>query len=348
MIYILISLFFIVFAISLFEERLQKYKSVLYISLCVILVLCAAFKPVGFDNDSEQYEYFFYNNDNPYVLIGVEYSYVVLSRFFMHFTDDVHIMFLLYGGCGLLMKMSAIKRLSELWFLPIMVYLGNYYVLHELTQIRACVVSGLFMLAIIPLAEGNRKKAFWILVIGCIFHYSTLVLFPALFLTNKEMTPKWRIIWALVVPIGYLIYFLKINPLTTLPIPYIGDKLAAYQELSEKGQKGSIVNVFNAVFVVIWFSYLYILYFYDTVIKHNKYLPLMLRLTGISIFMFLVLTFLPVLSFRVSELYGIVEIFIFANIYYTINPKWLGKTVVLIIGLAQFCINAFYANFLHP
>ena len=159
MIYILISLFFIVFAISLFEERLQKYKSVLYISLCVILVLCAAFKPVGFDNDSEQYEYFFYNNDNPYVLIGVEYSYVVLSRFFMHFTDDVHIMFLLYGGCGLLMKMSAIKRLSELWFLPIMVYLGNSYVLHELTQIRACVVSGLFMLAIIPLAEGLRKTS---------------------------------------------------------------------------------------------------------------------------------------------------------------------------------------------
>ena len=54
MIYILISLFFIVFAISLFEERLQKYKSVLYISLCIILVFCAAFKPVGFDNDSEQ------------------------------------------------------------------------------------------------------------------------------------------------------------------------------------------------------------------------------------------------------------------------------------------------------
>lgn len=348
MIYVLISLFFVVFLISLFEERLQRYKKSLYTILCVILVLCAGFKPVGFDNDSEQYEYFFFNNDNPYVLFAVEYSFLLLSRLTRFFIDDVHVLFLLYGGLGVIMKMSAIRKLSELWFLPILVYLGNYYVLHDLTQIRACMVSGLFLLSIIPLAEGNRKLASLYLILGCVFHYSTLALLPALFFTNKEMTPKWRLIWAMVVPVGYLFWLSGINPLTTIPIPYIGDKLAAYQELSEKGEKGSTINVFNAVFVVTWFSYLYILYFYDTVIRHNKYLPLMLRLTGVSILMFLMLSFLPVLSFRISELYGVVEIFIFANIYYTINPKWLGKTVVLVIGLAQFLINAFYANFLHP
>ncbi len=348
MIYVLISLFFLVFLVSLFEERLQRYKKSLYAILCIILVLCAGFKTVGFDNDSEQYEYFFINNDNPYVLLAVEYSFLLISRLARLITDDVHIMFLLYGGLGVILKMSAIKKLSELWFLPILVYLGNYYVLHDLTQIRACIVSGLFMLSIIPLAEGNRKLASLFFIVGCFFHYSTLALLPTLFLTNKEMTPKWRLIWALVVPVGYIFCFAKINLLTTLPIPYIGDKIASYQELSEKGEKGSSINVFNAVFVVTWFSYLYVLYFYDTVIRHNKYLPLMLRLAGISIFLFLALSFLPVLSFRISELYGIVNIFIFANIYYTINPKWLGKTVVFVIGLSQFLINAFYAHFLHP
>lgn len=348
MIYILFLLFFVVFVLSLIEDHIQHYRRGLYVTLTIILILCAAFKEIGFDNDSEQYQYLFFNHDNPYVLISVEYSFVLLSRFTQLFTDDVHCMFLIYGGLGVIMKMVAFRRLSELYFLPIIVYLGNYYVLHDLTQIRACMVSGLFLLALPHLAEGNRKRTAMYLLLGCVFHYSTIALFPALFLTNKEMTPKWRIIWALVIPIGYACYFLKINPLTSLPIPYIGDKLASYQELSEKGTKGSSINVFNAVFLVTWFAYLYILYFYDTVRQHNKYLPIMLRLTGVSILMFLMLSFLPVLSFRISELYGIAEIFIFANIYYTIKPGWLGKTVVLIIGLSQFCINAFYAHFLHP
>lgn len=348
MIYILISLFFIAFGISLIEDRIKRYRNGLYIALGIALALCAVCKKIGFDNDSEQYEYFFLNNDSPYVLLGVEYSYILLAHFFQFFTDDVHCMFLFYAGLGVLMKMVAFRRLSELYFLPVIVYLGNYYIIHDLTQIRACMVSGLFLLALPHLAEGNRKRATMYLLLGCVFHYSTIALLPALWLTNKDMTPKWRIIWAMVIPIGYLFYFSRINPLTTIPIPYIGDKLATYQEASEKGEKGSAINVFNAVFLVTWFAYLYILYFYDTVIKHNKYLPIMLRLTGVSILMFLLLSFLPVLSFRISELYGICEIFIFANICYTIKPGWLGKTVVLIIGLSQFCINAFYAQFLHP
>lgn len=348
MIYILLSVFFLTFIASLFEERTKRYNKAIYISIGVILFLCAGFKEIGFDNDSENYEFFYNHYDDPYVQMAVEYSYLFLSQLFNSLTDDAHIMFILYSGAGILLKMTAMKRLSELWFLPLLVYMGNYYILHDMTQIRACVVSGIFMMAIIPLAENRKGLTALLLLLGCVFHYSTLALFPVLFLSNKDMSKRTRLMWSLLVPLGYLLCFANINLLTEIPIPYIGDKLAAYQELSERGIKGSDINIFNAVFVVTWFTYIYILYFYDTVIKHNKYLPLMLRLTGLSVFSFLALSFLPVLSFRISELYGIAEIFIFANIYYTIKPGWLAKSVVAIVGIALFCINAFYAEFLHP
>ena len=67
---------------------------------------------------------------------------------------------------------------------------------------------------------------------------------------------------------------------------------------------------------------------------------------GMSLFTFPALSSLPVLSFRVSELYGISEIILFTSIYYTIRPAWLAKTIVITIGVALFCINVFYSELL--
>lgn len=344
MIGILLIIIFLVFVAALMEEQMESQKLYVYAFIGVALVLCAGLKEVGFDNDSENYEYAFSHPDDPYLLITMEYSYLLISQWVGALTNDVHVMFFLYAGVGITLKMLAIRRLSELWFLPLLVYLGNYFLMHDLTQIRACVVSGLLLLAIKPWAEGRKGTAALLLLIGCLFHYSTLVLFPALFLGNNEMSKRERIAWAMVVPLGYLVYFAHINPLTTISLPYIGDKVEIYQNLNEKGVLGSEINVFNAVFVVTWFTYLYLLYFYDTVKEHNPYLPLMLKLTGISVFSFMFFAFLPVMSFRISELYGIVEILLFANIYYTIKPEWLGKCVVAVVGLAFFMLNVFYTQ----
>lgn len=347
MIYILLYVLLTVFFISLFEENLKLYNKTIYIAIGIILFLYAGFKEVGFDNDSENYEYFFLNYDDPYIQMAVEPSYLFLSKLFNNFTNDVHIMFILYSGTGIILKMYAFRKLSEMWYLPLIVYIGNYYIVHDLTQIRAGIVSGLFLLSIIPLAKGNKKSVAVMLLIGCIFHYSTLALFPVLFMNNNPMDKKHKIMWAMLVPLGYIMYIANVNIITEIPIPYIGDKLENYQRLSERGIMGSDLDVFNPVFVVTIFTYLYILYFYDTVIKHNKYLPIMLKLTGISIFSYIFLSFLPVLAIRVSELYGIFEILIFANIFYTIKPGWLAKSIVGVVGITMFIIKVYVAEILH-
>lgn len=348
MIYILLLLLLFIFLFSLFEEETKKYNIYIYIGICIILVVCAAFKEIGFDNDSENYEYYFTNYDDPLLEIGVEYSFLLISRIANWFTDDVHVMFLLYGGAGVVIKMIAFRRLSDQWFIPVIVYMGNFYLLHDMTQIRAALVSGLFLLAIPYIAEGNKKKSFVLLLLCCFFHYSSLALLPAIFFSNKEMDKRERILWTLVIPVGYLLYFLHINILTEIPIPYIGEKLELYQELNEEGIMGDEINVFNAIFIVGWLTFLYIIFFYDTVKLYNKYISIIIRFMGVSILAFLALATLPVLAFRVRELYAITEILMFTSIYYTIKPKWIAKSVVSVIGIVLFLINAFYAEILHP
>lgn len=348
MVILLLAILLIVVAFSFIEEDAEDYKIYVYSFVGLMLILYAGCKAVGFDNDSENYEMYFLHYDDPMLSITVEYSFLLLAQLFNTFTSDVHVMFFFYSGIGIFLKMFAIKRLSNLWFLPMIVYLGNYYILHDLTQIRAAIVSGIFLLTLIPLAEGRKKVAAALILVGCIFHYSTIALFPALLLSNDEMTGRERIAWASLVPIGFVIYFLHISIFTQIPIPYIGDKIELYQELSEKGIMGDEINVFNAVYLVTCLTYLYILFFYDVVKEHNKYLPLMLKCSGISVFAFTAFSSLPVVAFRVCELYGIVQIIIFSNIYYTIKPGWLGKLAVAVVGITLFLVNAFYAEILHP
>lgn len=109
MIYILLSIYLLIYIVSIFEERLKRYNKTIYISSGIILFLCAAFKEIGFDNDSENYEFFFYNYDDPYVQLAVEYSYLLISRILNYFTEDVHSIFFIYSGIGILLKMTAIK-----------------------------------------------------------------------------------------------------------------------------------------------------------------------------------------------------------------------------------------------
>lgn len=344
MITILIIILLSTCLLALFEERLGKIRWYVYASLGILLIVLTATRPLGMDNDAENYEQYFLHYDDPINEMLVEYSFRLASKWLYHLFGDVHSIFLLYAILGISIKFVAIKKLTPLVLLAVVIYMGNYFILHEFTQIRAGVASSIMLFTIKPLGDGRRWHALGLMLIAIFFHYSSLLMLPLLFLTNQDMKGQQRAIWALLVPAGYAIYMLQIS-ITALPIPYIGDKLEIYQELKDKGFFDDI-NVFNLVFLVHIVIYLYLLYMFDIIKEHNPYFPIMIKMMGLSIFSFVTLSALPVLAFRISEIYGIVEIILFTNIYYTVKPGWLSKCIVMTIGIAMFCINVFYNELL--
>lgn len=347
MIAILFVVFFLVFLTALFQERLEKYTTTLYLALGVILILYAGLRPIGFDNDSDMYEYFYLNNNDNRLILLVEPSFMWLSRFFNSFTDDLHPLLMLYAIVGITLKMMAFRKLSDLLFLPLLIYIGKYYLLQDMTQIRAAVVTGLFLLSIVPLAEGRRRTAFCLLASAVVIHYSAIALFPALLFTNRDMTTRWRWIWASAIPAGALLFLTGTNLLVEIPIPYISDKIESYQNLRGQGLVSGEFNVFNLVYLTTCAIYLYLLYFYETIRPHVQCFPLMLRLMGCSVFLYSALALIPVVAIRLSQLYGAVEIILFACIFYTIRPAWMGKTLVGTIGFSLLLIQIFFNQLLH-
>lgn len=331
---ILFALLLFVCALSFIEDRLQKYNQAIYISLGVILVLFAGFREVGFDRDSENYELYFNNCDDPMLSFAVEYSYRILSIIFKAVFGDFRSILLFYAIVGITLKLVALRRITPLLYLPLAIYLSNYYILHDLTQIRASVASALLLFSIPYIDENRKKVVFGLMALAAFFHYSALVLLPVVFLSNKDMGVKERWLWAAIVPLGYLMYFLKINIATAVYIPYITDKIEIYESLRDQGLVGEEINVFYWVFLLKCTIYLCTLFFYDAVRQENKYMPIVVKLMGISIFIYLFFAQMPILSFRLSELFGIVEIPMFTYVIYMVRPQWPGTSFVSMVAVA--------------
>ena len=332
--YAICFVFMITAFLAYLEDYIGKYKLPIYIGLCIILVIIASTRVIGFDPDSTNYENSFISIASGKSDMLVEYSFIILSQIIGTFTNDVHYLFFVYALLGVSLKFIAFRQLCESWFLPVLVYIGYFFIFHECMQIRTGVLSAMFLLSIKPWSDGNKLKAFLFIVIGFFFHYSALMLVPLLFLSNNNISFYGKIFWALLIPFAYVLYFggFSIFLEISTGLPYIGEKLAMYQYAEQKGLSTLAVNVFSPLFIFTTLLYYYLLYFHDTLIEENKYYPLMIKLFGIAIFAYTALGTFPPLAQRVNLLLRIVSIILFANICQTIIPKWAGVSVAMLVA----------------
>lgn len=332
MIYTFLLLFIIIVSLIFLEEYLGDYNKYAYWGLCIFLILFCAFRTIGVDPDSENYETIFKSNSNNPKLL-VEASFMFLSEIIRNFTDDVHCLFLLYAILGITIKFYALRQLSPWFFLPLVIYIGNYYVLHDFIQIRAGVASAMLLLAIKPLSEGNKKKAIVYFLIANVFHYSSLVFYPILFFSNN-LSRIWKYALIAIMPVGAILFMLRLDFISALPIPYIQEKLEMYKTLTETG----FFEEFNLKNVPLWIQYvilLYSLYFYDTILEKYPALPLLLKITAYSMFFFFAFSSVSVVAGRFQELLGIVELALFPCVCYTFRPQYYGKIAVCFIAVVK-------------
>lgn len=334
--YFVISIFVITSIFALLENKIQKkYVVIVALSLVTVMIFMAGLREVGVDYDSENYEFAYKNYETAE---GVDASYIIISSILNVFTDNVHLLFMLYAIAGVLLKFHAIKKMSNSLIIPLMIYLCYYFEMHECMQIRSGILAGFYLISIPYIAEKKRKRALLCLIIGSFFHISGLILLPILLLNNKEFTTRTKTFWCLVIPASYLIYFAGLSVLMSLDIPYIGNKLEIYQRMNDTGHSDLGVNVFSPLLLMNIMMFYYLMYFSRTVSEENKYLPLLIKCYALGISSYMICSFLPVLASRVNILYCVVSILLMPNVAYTIKPRWAS-----VLGLIFFCF--IYLNY---
>lgn len=338
MIFIVLILFFIITVIACFPPETRILRITFFLLLAFLLIIIAGFRPGESFRDYDMYVWMFENQSDAIV----EPAFLILSSFCLNiFGNNTIYIFIIFACLGVSLKFIAIKQLTTLWFLSVLIYFSHFFILHEMTQIRAGVASSLLLLCVKPIHDRNLKHFLLFSLLAFSFHYSALMILPLWFL-NLKPHKKWLII---LIPISYLLFFLGINLIMSIPIPGISEKIAIYQQLYELGgDEWTNINLFNLVFLTRIAIFYFLIYKYDLILSYNKYFPILMKIYCVSLVSYPILATIPAIATRINELYGIVDIILIPFINYTFKPVYFSKALVVIIGLSLLLIVLFYVK----
>lgn len=344
---IFLFLFFLFSLIAVFPPKENINKYVLYLVLGLILVLISSFRPEQGNPDYAVYRKL-YEDAKTWDAI-VEPSYFLISQLVYLVFDNILYLFIIYACLGVYLKLTAIKQLTDLWFLSLMVYVSYFFILHEMVQIRAGIATAFLLLSVKPIYDRNLKLFLVLVLLATFFHVSSLIILPLWFLgifkDRKKVNTYFLI---LVLPIAYGIYFLKMTLLNFIPIPYVQEKIDLYTQLQELETDAFLtdINVFNFVFLAKIIIYYFLVYKRELLMTRNKYTVLLLNIYAISLFMYPALAAMPVMAGRVSEFLGVVEIILIPLVYYVFRPHYVGTLLVLVWSLGIIMVNLFKSKLL--
>lgn len=341
MLVILLTLFFMVLVCAVLEERLKEStRKHLFLGMVLLLAVFAGFRPEDFDRDYKNYMYIFDSNGQDLV---VELSFLWICQVIKMFFNNVVFLFVIYSFVSLLLIYHAIRKIHERWwFLALLAYMSTGYLLHCMNQIRVGISVGLFLIAIPYLYEGRRWRYLLFILLATVFHYSSIIVIPLVFLSGKPLT-KWKFaLWSMVLPMAYLIYLLKINIITSVPIPYIEEKFEMYEKLQR--QESIEIYVFSIQTLCKVAITYFLLWFSPMITQRFPQALLYIKIEIIAMMSYIVLYSMPVMSHRVSEFYCTAEIVVFPLLAYTLRPTWIGRALAALVASMIFLLNIFGNN----
>lgn len=332
--YIVAGLFAVTVILAFLEDYLKEvHKIVILTLMAVFMITLATTKSINHVADGTIYEHIFYNNDDLLTELTTEPTFIWLSRLVLALGGGLIWMFFIYAVIAIPTKFKAIYMMTPYVFTALIIYIPIYYELHDLIQIRAAAACAFLMGAFMPLSDKKYWTAALLMVVAVLFHYSSIVFLPFLFIGNKILDYKGKMIIACLVPLCFVIYLLGKDLFSLIPSSVLGGKLDYYQKTSEKGEWAMALLYKNAYFMLkVAIMYL-CLYFYDAIVKNNRIAPLIINLFIASILSPMLFSTIPVIASRISDMYGIVDCIVFTYTFSLISPRYLARLGITAVGI---------------
>lgn len=322
----------------------------LYGIIFICLVILAGFRGATVGRDYDNYVTFFYKiRAGESIAELSEPSYYYIVELVNKFSDSYLPVFVIYALLGVFFKMLSFERLLGIKgaFLAVIIYLSNFYILHEMTQIRIGLASGFFLLAIPYIVQKNIYKYVILILLGAFFHISILITLPLYFISSHRIKP---VFWLGLLGFNLFFYLLHFSlmDLTEFFTPEsYKTKIHAYREFMLESTNNTNIRFVNR-FLLYLIMNLFLLFNWKRLAKISPYFVILLKLSFISLSIAFFFYDFYLFAFRFSELIGVVQICLFAFLAYTFNNKFLGTTVVLLLTIFLLIINVLLTGLLQP
>ena len=345
--FLILSIFAIVVVLSFLEDYMPSWQKILIlVTLGIALICIATFKPMS-TADAESYEYYYYYNDDYIVETATEPTFIYLSRFFLSFGFDIVAIFFAFALIAIPLKLAALWKCTPYVFTAMIVYVGIYYPLHDVVQIRCGAAAAFLLWAIVPLAKKRYGTAFLLTIVATLFHYSSLAFLPILLIGNMRVGTYWRYILGGIIPVCLALFMMNLGAVSLIPNSIVEGKLDFYKEISERGNWAEYIP-YKQVTFLSEFALLYVfLFFYDTIEKHCVYAPILVKVLVLEMFFLTMFAEIPVLGGRLHDLFGMFNALAFTCCLYCIKPKYVARLGITIIALGYYLIQMFDQMYFH-
>lgn len=338
------------------EYELKPFRNGTFLVISVLsLAILAGFRGPEVAKDYEGYQFIF---DSIYDMKGVKDVFLPLLEpgftgiiliFRALFQNNYGLTIMLFIAiASVLLKIISFKYLSFNPYLVILFYYSHYFLLHEMTQIRIGFASAIFFISLIFYLRGNIKVFVLMILLATFFHYSAILYLVILLFDPKKFN---KYIYISLIALSLILGYLKIpflNFLGGFDPSQVSQRLGNYAWLVESGNAES-VNVFNTLNLInIGCSLYYIIFIPAEKLIEDKATTLFLKCNILSILLLSLLSGIPSLAFRFSELFGLISIFLFASLVrYLPFSKW-NILIMIMIAFIIFYVIVFHIDLLNP
>lgn len=334
-----VFIFFFLFSSFFFVNKqnqsyLRLKTSLLFITL--ILTLIATFRP---DSMADRQNYL--DSWNGYGGERFELGFVTIADLIRRISSNEYWFLFVFAFLSVGLKIWAICRISPLIWASLLIYVSNLFILHDMIQMRCAIASGLLLHAVYFLVNRDTKRFLLVFVTAFLFHYSSLIILPLWFLSINR---SYKYCYIGLIIVAYILgpVFPIESFIQTIPIEGIQSLWAMYENTIDGD-----VNIFNAIQLGRIAICVFLLLNIDRISCYNKYAILLVKIYAVSIASLVLFSRVPVIAFRVSELYQIVEIVLIPMILYAFPGKVLLKRMaVFVIGLSFLLMNVFFLEHL--
>lgn len=326
--------------LCLLESRIpDRLKVVIFWGNSILFAIVAGLRSGINMPDYTMYQslYFDVIDSTSFYLIEPSFQLIALIANFINPKEPVAL-FIIYGLVSVLFKNFLILRFSIPLFLAQLVYLSNYFIIHELIQIRAGFATCFIALAIIKIATNNKKTAAILIGIATLCHYSSFVFFILLLVNFRGVGA--RHVWGLLF-LSYCLYLFKIDPITLgfdFIVEYFTFVKSAYLDL-QRAEEFSI-NIFGIFILTKIIIALFFLFSSShTTISNNIYFKISFVSFLLGVCVYIALARFPEIAVRIAYTLMFFEVFLIPFIVRMFKPHFLATIAVIL-----FCWTSFFAN----
>lgn len=324
--------------LSLYAVLKDKFGDEQMLLLYLLLALLATFRPETMNDYFEYYKFFLGVENEKF-----EFGFQWIVSFFREFIKSPYFYFALFAFVTIGFRLYYLKNFAQFLSLSVLVYAANIYLLHDMIQIRAAIASVALLWSTVYIYKKKLKQFILIILIASMFHYSSLAIIP-LYLLNCEKKNLWMYY---LLPISYLCYFLGIK--LGMIVQYI--PIEPIQKLYEFYIHSTVlrdeeVNVFNLLHLLRCLLFYFLIFNDKLLIHQNKYYILYVKIYLLSLASLILLSDIPTLAFRLSELFQVIEIVLLPLFVYLFKSHYIGRIFVVTIAILISFVNISHVHLL--